>query len=247
MKTIKILLYIFAFTMLAVSSLDAQTIQLQMDSSPSPYLSDWEFIRETAILIVNNDSMDDLEAKISSQLLRGTSDLIAETDLDDMPIQYFPPGVSMYYPEDMVPFDAIDVHDNSIEESVITTGMIPADTYTLCINLVDAYSNEPLLEQTACQTFLITSYQPPVLLRPVDEEEIIVELTQHPDFAWIPVIPAPEGVVNYRITIFEILEGQYPEEAFRSNMAVVDEIIPNMTQFIWPSYYSPSLTLYLPD
>jgi len=237
MKLIKILLYLFAFSLLASSYLGAQTIQLQMDSSPSPYLSDWEFIRETALLIVSNDTSDEIEAKISSQLYRGTSDLIAETTLSDMPIQYFPPGVSTYYPEDMVPFDAIDVHDSSIEESVIRTGMIPADTYTLCINLVDPSTNQPLLDEPACQTFLITSYQPPVLLQPVDGEEVFSEITLHPDFVWVPVIPAPDGVVNYRLTVFEILEDQYPAEAFRSNTAIIDEYIVGMTQFIWPAYY----------
>ncbi|MFC1888058.1 hypothetical protein ACFLYK_04550, partial [Candidatus Cloacimonadota bacterium] len=237
MKLIKIILYLCAFLLLASPFLSAQTIQLQMDSSPSPYLSDWEFIRETAMLMVTNSGMEDIEAKISSQLYRGTSDLIAETDLSDMPIQYFPPGVSTYYPEDLVPFAAINVHDDSIEESVIRTGMIPADTYTLCINLVDPISNQPLIDEPACQTFLITSYQPPILIQPVNNEEIMLTGAPQITFRWTPVVPSPEGLINYRVTVFEVLEGQYPEEAFQGNMAITEEYVTGMTQMIWPPYY----------
>ncbi len=232
MKVIKIILYILAMALLITASLGAQMIQLQMDPNPSPYLSDWEFIRDTAILIVTNDTDDELEAKISSQLFRGTSDLIAETKSQDMMVQYFPVGVSTYFPEDLVPVDAIKIHDTNIEESVIRSGMIPADTYTLCINLVDPYDNTPLLDEPACQTFVLTDYQPPTLIQPFDQMEINISQLNTLNFSWTSVMPNPEGLVTYKFQIFEVLEGQSLSEAFQANYAIVEEYLNGMTQYI---------------
>src|SRR5437588_518754 len=72
-------------------------IQLVMSPNPSPYISDWQERKETALFQVFNRSTKGFQMKIQTRVyLNGT--LKAETKLPDMPVLSIgPSGTAVYY------------------------------------------------------------------------------------------------------------------------------------------------------
>src|ERR1017187_7935228 len=166
------------FMLIAYSGASSQNIQISMSPHPSPYLSDWESHAETLVLIVNNTSGKNIDVKIKTQLFNGNNDVIAETDLQKMPVLSIPTGVSSYHAEDIYPVSDLK-YDNSYKQKLVTTGRIPDDNYRLCVSLTDPKTGAPLTsQQPQCKIFTITAYQAPILLSPRDVDTVTTKQTQ---------------------------------------------------------------------
>src|SRR4051812_11558701 len=87
--------------------LRAQSIQLHVNSHPSPYFSDWQQHRETAFMILTNSGSAPVKFRIGTQLYNGAGTMIAETDITKMPVMQIDPGTpTQYFFEDIYPLDA---------------------------------------------------------------------------------------------------------------------------------------------
>ncbi len=219
--------------LLCAASAAAQSIHLSLNIAPrpNPYLSAWETKRETAILTVTNLTGKPVTARLNARVLvDGT--LMAETKPTKMRMLTINPGVSNYFADEIVPDYAI-IFYGDVERSAKRTGMLPAGTYEMCVEMFD--DNAELLSAPACRVFFVTSYQLPTLLNPADQSSI--PLASRPVFRWSPVVPAPLEGARYRLLLFEVYEGQFPMQAFRANMPVMDVEIALRTQLIWPAEY----------
>ncbi|MEO0896728.1 MAG: hypothetical protein AAFY71_10045 [Bacteroidota bacterium] len=77
-------------------------------------------------------------------------------------------------------------------------------------------------------------YQHPILLSPTDGYVVNTEAGKRIQFAWSPPIPKPNAMVRYQIVVYEVLPGQYPMQAFRSNHPILEvEVEENF--LIWPT------------
>ncbi len=209
------------------------TASLQVSARPSPYIAEWRSQRITAILTVMNRSTGDVQGKIRC-IIKRDDDPVARTRTSQLVPITFPPGMSTWYPETLVPEGAIEYSGHE-KETAARTGMLPSGDYQLCLDIIDPASELSLLEppEPVCRMFLLTGWQGPVLLEP--DEGAQLDPRRRPVFRWTPVSPPMRTPVRYHVLVFEVLDGQRQSQALRSNMPILDQEVVNMTQLIWPA------------
>lgn len=230
-KKAKLLILLF---FLSTTSILAQNIQLLMSPKPSPYISDWQQQTETAKLVISNPAATEIQVKLSTELFNGKGALIANTVASKMPILTVPPGISTYNAEDIIPLSAVNYSGN-YEKGAMQTGRIPDDNYKICVALTDPQTGKPVGSSgTVCKIFTIVAYQAPTLIAPGNKEIIKVEGIKGIVFRWTPVIPMPPMIVTYRLLVWEVLDGQTPMTALRSNQPIVEKDLKGILQTQWP-------------
>ena len=206
-------------------------LSLTMSPRPSPYLSDWSSKKETVILTVTNTTAETFAARFDAQLTRDGSQA-AETKFAQMPTVQIPPGVSTFFADQILPGNAVKIYGNA-QETAVRTGMLPAGSYQLCVNLLDATDpSKKLASIPSCKNFNLTGYQRPQLISPADKSQ--VGRTMPPTFRWVPVVPTPSIPVRYRLMVFEVLKGQTPMQAFQTNQPIINRFSDLHNQMIWP-------------
>lgn len=212
----------------------AQNIQLVMNPNPSPFISDWRDRKEVATLIINNPGTSDVRVKLKTEVFDGKGTLVANTDQNKMPVLTAAPGVSTYNPEDIIPLTAV-IYKGNLNKSTQQTGRIPDDNYRICVSLTDPITGETIgTSGTVCKTFNILAYQAPTLVNPTDKQELKLSEMKGIFFRWTPVIPTPKTVVTYRMQVWEILEGQDPMTALRTNRPILEKDVKGILQTQWP-------------
>ncbi len=217
-----------------------QNINFVMNSHPSPYLSDWQIHRETAIVIVTNTTGKSINAKISYQIYNGKGEMIAETDLGKMPVISCEPGSSQFYAEDIFPPADVKYHGHYDTKAATMTGRIPDDNYRICVQLVNPTTLTALTtQQPQCSNFTIIAYEPPSLISPRDGEPCVASQTRRPLFQWTPLQPAyTGGIVTYRLQVMEVLPGQEKGQAYRTNKPILEKDYKNLITASWPIDYT---------
>lgn len=126
--------------------------------------------------------------------------------------------------------DAIDMNSPAVI-NILRSGYLPAGNLSWCFRLVSASNPNLELAPEQCKNKVVTAYQAPIALQPLEGESL--EPNKLPIFRWTPVTPSFLGVLEYRLQIFEILPGQEPMQAFRSNQPLWERSSPS-TQLNWP-------------
>ena len=227
------LFLMFAFVIAGIV-LRAQSIQLHVDPRPSPYLSDWPSLKQTAFMILGNTGQAAINFKIGTQLYDGNGSLVAETEINKMPqMQISPQSLTQYFFEDLYPEPAIKYHGDYDTRSMASSGKIRDGNYRLCVELVDAKNGATITTQQ-CQYFSIVVYQQPILLLPLNGDTLAKNSTRRPIFKWTPVVPNPATPVTYRLQVMEIMEGQEAGQAFRTNHPILEKDYKMTTLASWP-------------
>lgn len=212
----------------------SQNTQLVLTPKPSPYFSDWQNKRETALLIVNNTTTNTIEAKIKTQLFNGSGELIGETDLSKMPILSIISGISQFSAEDIYPISAISFYGKN-KTAMISTGRIPDDNYRLCTQLINPTTGNALTSQAPqCKMFTIIAFQAPILISPQSEAKVTTSNLRGMLFRWSPATPAALFIVTYKLQVWEVLDGQDNVTALRSNLPIVEKNYRGVLQVQWP-------------
>ena len=236
MKTFRRLVQLtLAFLIMGTGTCLAQQFQigLAMSPNPSPFLSDWEERTETVIVTVTNLSQNDRLVKIKAQIFQGSA-LRAETNTPDMPIINAEAlSTQTVDAEFVIPLQSIQLYGTS-QDAIVQTGKIPAGNYQICVTVVDAETEQTLSEEV-CRAFNVTSYNPPILILPPDEQTINLRQTPTVMFNWTPVTPNFPGLFRYVVQVFEVLEGQDPIQALQANRPVLEQDVIGTTQFLWPA------------
>lgn len=182
-------------------------------------------------MTVTNKGSASVSARIRCAVLKD-GDRVAQTNDARMPVMSFPAGVSMYHADKVIPFDAVDFY-GSAKNTAVRTGMLPEGAYELCAVLIDAKAN--WIGTEVCTGFMLTDYQPPVLLTPPDAS--VLRPDERPVFRWTPVAPQPAYIVRYQVLVFEVLQGQRPTQALRVNRPILDKTLQGATELVWPPEY----------
>jgi len=235
---------IFILVLFVSIAVNAQVqVNLNVSSNPTPELFEWANRTDLAILTVTNADErligTDYKIKVKVSL---DNELVIETNMNVM-TQKLDLGTQTFLADEIIPYDAINFKNNSFKNKMIQTGLLPAGVYTFCVSLVDLNGKTISTPAEVCRTMLITSYQLPELLFPIDNFSIKANLAPTILFTWSPVSPNPPAQlgVKYIIAITEIQPGQSVSQAFHVNYPIIEEEVIGRTQFNWP------LDLNIPD
>ena len=201
----KKLYILFAFILGVFIKVNAQEIKvsLNVDPNPNPQISEWVDRTELAMLtIVNtNEKLEGFEYKIQTKIYRD-SELVVETKTSQIPIMYLPFGSETFLADEIVPYNALTFYGD-IEKTVIQTGLLPAGMYSFCVSLVDLKGNLLTRQESICKPMVITDYQLPELIFPIENTTISAQNLPSTIFTWSPIAPTPAGDegVKYIIAI----------------------------------------------
>jgi len=236
MKKITILFVLILSVFIKINAQEI-SIDLNVDPNPNPEIAEWVDRTELALLtIVNsNEKFEDLEYKILTKIYKG-SELVVETKTANMPVMYLPFGSETFLADEIVPYNALTFYGD-IEKTVIQTGLLPAGIYSFCVSIVNLEGKPLTREESVCRQMMITDYQLPELIYPIDNVNIAAQNLLSTIFTWSPIAPTPPGDegVKYIIAISEIKRNQNPTQAFDVNYPLVEEEIMAGTQFNWPT------------
>lgn len=198
-------------------------LQLKVAVNPPQYLADWENQKQLVIFSVATSPGIAPIIRLQTTIQKGNT-VVARTDIKRMPNVRMDQPVKIFYTDDLLPSGVLLV---SLPDNKLTEG-----DYTLCVQVYDE-TGQKALTQPSCQPFTIRTYQQPQLILPANQSVLLPAQAKTIQFRWTPVAPAPTGIVTYKLQVFEVMNGQYPEQAVRSNQPVLEKELPGATQFIW--------------
>ncbi len=123
-------------------------------------------------------------------------------------------------------------YSDSYAMTVLRTGYFPAGNYEWCFAFYDAENPAIELVPFVCKNWFVTAYQPPVIVSPQSGAEIME--SARPILRWTPITPAFRGgILNYKVQMFAIMQGQDAFTAFRVNQPIFERETPAL-QLMWP-------------
>ncbi|MFT6127421.1 MAG: hypothetical protein ACJA2M_000245 [Polaribacter sp.] len=232
--------FIIFLTLLYTSiTLNAQIqVSLNVDSNPTPEISEWVNRNNLAIITVTNTdpSWEDVDYIIKVEMYKDGNKMF-ETN-NNVTTQTLEFGVVTFLADEIIPYNAIVFTNNGFQQSVLQTGMLPAGEYSFCVSLLDGDGNIISSPNPLCQTMIMTAYQMPELISPINDINFNAQLVPTITFNWTPVTPAPptDLGVKYLIAISEYYNSQSSvSQAFHVNTPIIEEEILLGTQYTWPS------------
>ncbi len=159
-----------SFGVQAQTSSISLTTQLVMSPNPSPYLSDWQSRRETAMFTATlSQPMNQPVKLITNVSLNGQ--IVARTTSEKMPILTLHQGQNILFADRIIPFDAVNISGN-IGGVSQRLGRIPEGNYDICVWFISAETGLPI-GSSSCGTFSIRDMQPPSLISPLNDAHFI--------------------------------------------------------------------------
>ncbi len=208
-------------------------INLQMAPNPPATISEWGNRKEVFTLVITvqgGSTPKPVKLKTDIKLADGT--VVATTDLAIVPVYNFTSGNNVLTATQAVPLEYL-VFNGRFKTALQKTGKLPAENYLLCVRLVSAADFSPVSEER-CRNFIIAAQQLPIPVMPLQESVLDAAQAQTAIiFRWTPLVPRPREPVTYRLQVFEVLPGQTPMQAFRSNLPMLDREVRGTAQYIW--------------
>lgn len=181
---------------------------LTIDPYPSPYYSDWDANPNISSLTVINSTSSPARVRIHFNVIDRTNRIVVSGSSEPEVIEA---GATVIFDS---PYDVAGstTHDTELEETAARTGRLPEGDYTACAVAADEAG---FVLTESCSTFTIVYPDPPLLLGPLDGEVV-----DQPDplLLWTPVQVPIDYQISYIVRVAEVLEGQTPAEALRSNI-----------------------------
>jgi hypothetical protein len=117
--------------------------------------------------------------------------------------------------------------------------VLPTGDYELCVQFFGySLAAQAPVSEEKCKTFTIKgndqqTYQPPQLLMPENGKLFTeIEIKQPITLRWTPVVPKPQEPVTYRLSIWQLMQGQTGAQAMKANTPVVTKDVDNITQTV---------------
>ncbi len=230
----KKLFFLISVNLIASAAIAQFKINLVLSNTPPATLTEWGNRREVLTLIVNaqGSTGGGGEAKIKTEIKTLDGTVIGTTDLAKARTFLFNTATTILTANDVVPLENM-IFNGKYRTSLNKTGKLPADNYTLCVQLVRPVDYTPSSDQQ-CKNFYLATTQLPILMKPYNEEVLDAKAAQSTiTFRWTPLIPKPKEPVTYRIQVFEVQAYQTPMQALRGNQPILDQEVKGATQYIW--------------
>lgn len=228
----KLKLIIIALLLFVTNSFAQITTNLIVSSSPPASLASWSSQKQTIVYMVNGNAAMQGEYKIKTEIQLSDGTVIGKTDLTRSRIYVLQPGNTIYYADDVLPLEHM-IFTGKYRTELNQSGKLPSQTYQICVTLVNSTEFLPLTT-TKCKVFTIAAPILPKLLKPYKDQVLdAVEAQSVITFRWTPRTPVTPSITTYKVLVFEVLQGQTPLQALRSNMPVLDQEVRGTTQYIW--------------
>jgi hypothetical protein len=189
-------------------------VMLTIQPFPSPYYSDWQANPNIGSLTVMNNTGSAGTVQIYFTITDQMNRVVVSGTSDPQTIAAG--AIKVYDSPYQVAGSA--THDARIERIASRTGRLPEGSYTACAAAAD---ESGFVLAQSCADFSIAYPDPPELLGPDDGADLT---DTSPLFQWTPV-QVPAGYqLTYDLRIVEVLPGQLPSEALRSNIPVYEDL-----------------------
>ena len=114
---------------------------------------------------------------------------------------------------------------------------LPPGEYELCVQFFGAgpAGIVPMSEEK-CKSFSIRgveqqTYQSPQNISPANSTKLNeADLKKPITFRWTPVIPKPRETINYRLNVWQLMQGQNGTQAMKANQPIITKDVDNLTQ-----------------
>lgn len=211
-------------------------VSLNVDTYPTPEISEWVDRNDLAILTVTNSNpaQEGLQYRIKMRMLKDGAQIFETNNSTE--ILTLELGTQTFLADEIVPYNSIQFNNSSFENQVLQTGLLPAGQYSFCVKLVNLEGNVISTPPEVCMPMVITDYQMPELLHPIAGSQIESYFLASTSFQWTPLSPQPpaEDGIKYLIAVTEIQPGQTASQAFTINYPVIEEEVLIGTQLNWP-------------
>ena len=127
---------------------------------------------------------------------------------------------------------------SEITNSLVGCPKLAAGNYTLCVQF---FSDDPRQQNEAkevCREFRVEDAvpqfcSPPQNIGPRDEQIFTEKDFLSPKiFSWTPFISSTKTIITYRLTVWEVEEGQSIAQAIYDNLPVLQESVKGQTRYI---------------
>ena len=227
----KLHIFLILFLVPGINASAQLSSNLILNSRPPANLSEWAITRGTLTLIITNQQAP-RKAKIRTTIKTVDGTEVSVTDMNLAKVFIFTDGNTILNAAEVFPLE-IQKFSGKYGNSLNRSGKLPSDNYQFCVELVEETTFAPLTPGK-CRPFFVAGLQLPILMMPVNEQELdLVKAQTAIMFRWTPLTPRPNFAVNYRLQVFEILANQQAVQALRSNQPLLDKIITGQTQYIW--------------
>lgn len=207
-------------------------IDLVMSATPPAQLSEWGNRREVLLLLVSGQPGFNADFKIKTEIRLMDGTLVGNSDLNTVPVLHIASSSLVLTANDVMPLEKM-IFAGKFQSTLSRTGKLPADNYSVCVQLVRPADYGPFSE-VKCKNFYLASVQLPILMKPAGNEVLDARVAQTSiTFRWTSVVPKPSAPVTYRLQVYEILAGQQPLQALRRNQPLLEQDITGATQYIW--------------
>lgn len=211
-------------------------------SYPAPtYLSDWNNSRAGIVSVILNTAgqQEATQIKFRTQLQNSNGIVIAASNDANARIYNIRSGATTFTLDKALQLENLHFIDGSIINKIQTTGKLPADNYTICIELLNSRGDVSLTKVPVCRPFIQINYQLPYLLMPSDKVWLDANIAQSViTFRWSSLVPVIKEGVVYRLQVWEVLPGQEPMQALRGNQPILETEVRGTTQYFWRSQLS---------
>jgi hypothetical protein len=127
--------------------------------------------------------------------------------------------------------------------------LLQPGTYSICVQFFDI--DKVAVSREVCKEFTVTGEtgicSPPVNISPVNgrivsEKDISLPLT----FTWSPVVPFDRNLVTYKLSVWEVEEGQTEAQAIYNNIPVLEQEIKSQTRYtVRPGFFEKRNAKYV--
>ncbi len=130
--------------------------------------------------------------------------------------------------------------NGSLANSLLNqTCVLPPGTYELCVQFygrgTNGQENKLLLEK--CKPFVITAKEQssctaPINVNPTANKQFTeAEINSAITFNWTPFIMARQGIITYKLLVWEVEEGQNNFQAMYGNSTIIEKDIKGQTRY----------------
>jgi len=117
--------------------------------------------------------------------------------------------------------------------------MLDPGDYEICVQFF-GYGTTGMapLSEEKCKSFTIRgkedlNIQPPQGISPASGTKLSeADITKPITFRWIAVIPRPQETVTYRVSVWQLMQGQNGTQAIKANQPIVTKDVDNLTQVV---------------
>ena len=204
-------------------------VELTVEKYPSAYLSDWEARTDIVSLELRNVEDSPVTVKLFARIIGGRHGEVASGW--SLPFTLEAGEIRTVWSDELVDWGSVS-YDEALRDQIISTGRLPEDVYTVHIDVYevsDGTLGSKLGEDE--RTCTILTFSPPSLISPEDGQ---VLSSRYFPLEWESATDDPNFEVHYHLRMYEVLDGQTPQEAAEANRPFYERELVSQVSLVYP-------------